>query len=161
MSVFGDAFSVGAVQVVLQGFKGGLAKQGEANHTSFQVWYPNSKSIILICLQCCGSEIFIPDPGSGFFHPRSQIRIFHSGSGFFHPRSRSLKATGSLIGNTDLKNNLSKFKPQFVSKLSEIWSGMSISDINSRIRIFSHPELQIRIRIQASKKHWIPDPQHG
>jgi hypothetical protein len=37
MSVFGDAFSVGAVQMVLQGFKGGLAKQGEVNHTSFQV----------------------------------------------------------------------------------------------------------------------------
>jgi hypothetical protein len=37
MSVFGDAFSVGAVQVVLQSFKGCLAKQGEANHTSFQV----------------------------------------------------------------------------------------------------------------------------
>jgi hypothetical protein len=37
MSVFGDAFSVGAVQVVLQGFKGGLAKQWDANHTSFQI----------------------------------------------------------------------------------------------------------------------------
>ncbi len=145
MSVFGDAFSVGAVQVVLQGFKSGLAKQVEANHISFQVWYLNSKAHY--------SKI-VNSVADRDFHPRS---------GFFHPGSMSQKSPGSLIriGNTDLTNNLSMFNPKFVTELSDIWSGMFILDIKSRIRIFSHPKLQIRIWIHGSKTHWIPDPQHG
>jgi hypothetical protein len=83
MSVFGDAFSVGAVQVVLQGFKGGLAKQGETNHTSFQVWYPNRKPINLKLLTVLWIPSQIPDPDfsipdPGVKKPRIMIRIVNT-----------------------------------------------------------------------------------
>jgi hypothetical protein len=39
--------------------------------------------------QCCGSGIFIPDPGCEVFHPGSEV--FHPGSEFFHPGLRLLK----------------------------------------------------------------------
>jgi hypothetical protein len=51
-------------------------------------------------IQCCGSRMFIPDPGSEFFHPVSEF--FHPVSEFFHPRSRVNKSPDPSI--FDLKN---------------------------------------------------------
>ncbi len=40
--------------------------------------------------QCCGSEMFIPDPGSEFFHPGSRVKnIPESGSWFSDPHQRT------------------------------------------------------------------------
>jgi hypothetical protein len=67
--------------------------------------------------QCCGSGMFMPDPGSEFFHPGSRVkkipdphrRLYSrkndlgcpsrsvSGFFFFHPVSRGQKSTGSRI----------------------------------------------------------------
>ncbi len=58
--------------------------------------------------QCCGSEMFIPDPGSEFFHPGSLIQGQKdpgSGSknlGIFYPKnSLSEKLSGMFIPDPD------------------------------------------------------------
>ncbi len=77
--------------------------------------------------RCCGSGMFFLDPQ--FFHPgskRSRIRI---------------------------KKNLSISTQQQISKLSELWSGLSSPDPDRiRILIF-YPS-----RIQGSKRYRIPEP---
>jgi hypothetical protein len=62
--------------------------------------------------QCCGSGMFITDPGSEFFHPVPD------------PGSRVKKIPDS--GSGSLLKNLSIFNPKIVSKHEEIFSGMSI-----------------------------------
>ncbi len=82
---------------------------------------------------------------------------------FSHPGSRIQGQKDSRIPDPDPHKlqRIKNFKPQkLVSKLSEIWSGMFITDpdLESGSWFFTHPES--RSRIQGSKKHRIPDPQH-
>jgi hypothetical protein len=88
--------------------------------------------------QCCGSEMFILDPGS---------KVFHHGSQILHQ-----KDPGSGLAS----KNLSIFKPKTVSQLPEIGFGMFIPDPN-----FSHTGSQIWIPdpgVKKPKKKLIPDP---
>ncbi len=93
------------------------------------------KNNIIECFkQCCGSGMFIPDPGSEFYP--SLIRIF------------SIRDPGSA------SKNLSILNQKFVSKLSEIWSGLFIPDPDfypSRIQdpgVKKAPVHRSRIRIR-------------
>jgi hypothetical protein len=63
-------------------------------------------------IHCCGSGMFIPDPGSEFFP--SRIRFF------------SIPDPGSASKNLSIYSILNKKK--WFSKLSEIWSGLFILD---------------------------------
>ncbi len=75
-------------------------------------------------------------------YPRSQIRFFPiPDPNFFHPGSAS--------------KNLSILTQKIVSKLSEIWSGLSILDSNPGSWFFTHPGS----RAQGSKRQWIQDPR--
>jgi|688.fasta_scaffold2392201_1 hypothetical protein len=69
--------------------------------------------------QCCGSDMFIPDPGSEFFHPGSRIQ--------------RLKDPGSA------SKNLSIFKPEKLFLSCRI--PYMIWDVHpgSGSRFFSHP----------------------
>ncbi len=63
--------------------------------------------------QCCGSEMFILDPESEFFHPGSRVK----------------KAPNP--GSGSATKNLSIFNPKIETQLSEILSGMFIPDPGS------------------------------
>jgi hypothetical protein len=44
-------------------------------HTRTLSWFYTVVNFSMSCVQCCGSGMFIPHPGSEYFHPGSRIRI--------------------------------------------------------------------------------------
>ncbi len=103
--------------------------------------------------RCCGSGIFIQDPGSDFFP--SRIRFFPSRIRFF-----SFPDPGLDPGSGSSLKNLSILTQETDIKFSQIRSRMFITDLGSWLWFF----LPSRIpdsRIQGSKKHRIPDPRAG
>ncbi len=86
--------------------------------------------------QCCGSGMFIPDPGTEFFPSRIPD----------HKDSRITKIPGSRVASAS--KNLSILPQKIVSRLSEIWSGMFIPDPDTGYGswLFTHPRSRIRIR---------------
>ncbi len=91
--------------------------------------------IIIGQKQCCGSGMLIRISDPNYSHPGP-------GSTFFHP--------GSRIRIEEFKYLTKKM----VSKLLDIWSGLFIPDPDPDF--FTHPGS----RIQGSKGHRIPDPEH-
>jgi hypothetical protein len=69
-------------------------------------------------LLCCGSGIFIPDPGSEFFHPVPGSLLDPGSKRFPDPES----------GFASASKNLSIFTQKIVSKISEKLSGMFVPD---------------------------------
>ncbi len=106
-------------------------------------------------IQYCGSMMFmmfIPDPGSDFFHPG--YRIPDPG------------LTRSRIPDPCQTQRISVFLTHKIDTLySKIRSGIFIPDPGSWIWIFFHPWSRIRISDPGIKKapdpgSRIPDPQH-
>jgi hypothetical protein len=91
-------------------------------------------------MQCCGSGMFIPDPGSDFFPSRIPD------PNCLHPGSRILVKEFKYFNPQKRKNwffSSKKYDPGCSSRI--------------RMLTFSHPGS----RIQGSKRHPIPDPGSG
>jgi hypothetical protein len=104
----------------------------------FTLWKRKNNS--LSYSQCCGSEMFIQDPGSDFFPSRIPD------PNCLHP--------GSRICIKELSILTPKKTKKMVSKLQKIWFGLFIPDPGSGCWLSTHP----KSRIQGSKRHRIPDP---
>jgi hypothetical protein len=98
--------------------------------------------IICSLAQCCGSGMFVPDPGSDFFLSRIPD------PNCLHPGSRILIKEFNYF-------NPKKAKKWFLS--SKKYDPGCSSRIPDPHVTFSHPGS----RIQGSKRHPIPDPGSG
>jgi hypothetical protein len=125
------------------------------------VSYP--RNIKIYRKQCCGPGMFISDPGSDFFPSRIRIvsipdpNCFHPGSWI---RIVSIPDPGSELFLSRIR--IKEFK-YFNPKKWFLSSRKYDPGCSSRIPDPDHDFLPIPdpgFRIQGSKRHWIPDPQH-
>ncbi len=123
------------------------------------------------CKQCCGSGMFIPDPGPGFLpiqDPGSRSRIqkqqqkrgvkknllshlfcmhkFHKIENYFSFEMLKKKIWANF------QRIIGLFTQKIATKLPKIWVWDPGSEIRDLEKTFSGS------RIQGSKRHWIPDP---
>ncbi len=147
----------------------------------------NYTSLSVACLhwpysQCCGSGMFIPDPGSWFLpipdpgsknsNKREGWKKFFCHTFLFSLKCHKIEHYFSFkIMKKKIWANFQRiielFTQKIVTKLSKIWvrdPGSGIRDPGSEIRKKPNPDPGSRdqkgtgSRIQGSKRHRIPDP---
>jgi hypothetical protein len=128
--------------------------------------------------QCCGSGMFIPDPRSQiliFTHPGSQISDPGSKNSNKRERWKKLDVKPFYVATkfneivnysnfevlrkkiwANFQRIIELITKKIVKKLFKIWSW----DPGSKIRDLGSGKTHSGSRIQGSKRHRIPDPQH-
>ncbi len=110
--------------------------------------------VLVRSLQCCGSGMFIPDPGSRIQKQQQKRGVKKNSQNWilFYFWNAEEKEFGQIF------KELFKFLPKKCSLCSLIY-GFGIRDPGSEIR---DPEKTYSgSRSQGSKRHWIPDPGSG
>jgi hypothetical protein len=103
--------------------------------------------------QCCGSGMFIPDPKTATKERDEKkfiVKPFLVATNF-----TELKIILFLNAEEKIWASFQRIIELFTQKLS-----LSSKRYGVRIRDPEKTYSRSRIRVQGSKRHWIPDPQH-